>query len=57
MPEILRCSKCGEYSLEHECKCRGECISPRPAKWSAEDKYFKYRMRYKKKYGNHSKRI
>lgn len=45
--KILRCSKCGKYTMN---SCCGECLSPKPAKWSPEDKYGKYRRAYKKKY-------
>ena len=42
--EILKCPKCSEYTLEKECKiCKTPTISPKPAKFSLEDKYGHYR--------------
>lgn len=46
---ILKCGKCGKYTLEKYCGCGGDCLSTRPAKFSLEDKYSKYRLDYKKK--------
>jgi H/ACA ribonucleoprotein complex subunit 3 len=46
--EILRCIKCGNYTMEKICKCGSECLSPKPPKWSPEDKYSRYRLEYKK---------
>ncbi len=48
--EILKCENCSQYTLEKICsKCNGKCLSPRPAKYSPEDKYAVYRLAYKKK--------
>ena len=44
---IFKCLKCGEYGFEKICKCGGECISPKPAKFSPADKYSKYRNKYR----------
>lgn len=46
---ILKCGKCGKYTLEKYCECGGNCFSTKPAKFSPEDKYGKYRLEYKKK--------
>tara|TARA_Y100000310_G_scaffold340574_1_gene436894 strand:- start:9904 stop:10071 length:168 start_codon:yes stop_codon:yes gene_type:complete len=47
--EILRCPKCKNYTLEHECKsCKTETSTTRPAKYSPEDKYGHYRRLAKK---------
>ncbi len=46
---ILKCNKCGKYTLERYCECGGNCLSPKPAKFSPEDKYGRYRLEYKKK--------
>lgn len=45
--KIKRCIKCGAYTLKDTCKCNGECVSPKPAKYSPLDKYSKYRIKYK----------
>jgi len=50
--QILRCNKCGKYSLKKICECGGEFINPKPAKYSKEDKYAKYRLEYKRKSQN-----
>ncbi len=47
--QILKCTRCGKYTLEKHCICGGECLSTKPAKYSPEDKYGKYRLEYKKK--------
>jgi len=49
---ILKCEKCGKYTLENFCDCGGKCLTPKPAKFSPEDKYSKYRLDYKKKTQN-----
>ena len=49
MKHILKCSKCKEYTLKEICpKCGSKSISPKPAKFSPEDKYGKYRRKIKK---------
>ena len=46
---IQRCSEHG-YTLEKECKkCNLETATPRPPKFSLEDKYGDYRRDVKKK--------
>ena len=46
--DILKCNTCGHYSLKKACRqCRGECLSPKPAKYSVEDKWGHYRRMYK----------
>ena len=46
---ILVCPKCSTYTLEQNCqKDNTKTISPKPAKFSIEDKYGKWRREYKK---------
>ena len=45
----MRCDGCMQYTIRGEC-C-GRCVSPKPARWSPQDKYGSYRAEYKKKYG------
>ena len=45
--EILRCPKCSSYALTAQCACGGERLSPKPPKYSPEDKYAAYRRKYK----------
>lgn len=49
MKHILKCVKCGQYTMEEKCpKCGGEATNPKPAKYSPEDSYGKYRREAKK---------
>ncbi|MBR9692591.1 ribosome biogenesis protein [Candidatus Woesearchaeota archaeon] len=48
---ILKCPKCGSYSLKESCDCGEKRISPKPPKWSPEDKYASYRRKYKEQEG------
>ena len=41
---IFKCLNCRSYSLEDSCSgCGGKCVTPRPPKFSLEDKYADYR--------------
>jgi len=46
---LKKCSKCGEYTLnEVACpKCGGAVYTPRPPKFSPDDRYAKYRRALK----------
>jgi len=46
---ILRCIECGSYSMDEKCGCSGKAVSPKPPKYSPEDKYASYRRKIKKK--------
>ncbi len=47
--EILQCSSCNNYTIEKKCKkCNTKTVTPKPAKFSPEDKYGKYRRIAKK---------
>lgn len=53
MTEILKCPKCNIYTLKDICdKCDTKTLSPKPAKFSIEDKQGYYRRLYKKYYKN-----
>lgn len=44
MLHILKCPKCGKYTLSEKCSnCSAKTLSVKPAKYSVEDKYGKYR--------------
>jgi len=46
--KISKCEKCNIYTLKQECpKCKTKTISIKPAKFSPEDKYGKYRRKAK----------
>ena len=44
---ILKCGNCGKYTMNKICKCGGEALTPKPAKFSIEDKYGSYRRKAK----------
>jgi len=48
MLHILKCSDCGAYTLKKSCACGGTAVSPKPPKYSVEDKYASYRRKVKK---------
>ncbi|MBU2561419.1 MAG: RNA-protein complex protein Nop10 [Nanoarchaeota archaeon] len=46
---ILKCQKCGTYTIRDKCQKCGETPVPQiPAKYSPEDQYGKYRREAKK---------
>ncbi len=48
--QILFCKNCHLYTLKQKCyKCNSITITTKPAKFSLEDKYLKYRLIAKKK--------
>ncbi|MBU2639209.1 MAG: RNA-protein complex protein Nop10 [Nanoarchaeota archaeon] len=50
---ILICPKCNNYTLKKTCSnCKTKTISPKPAKYSPEDRFGKYRREYKKNVQN-----
>lgn len=44
--EILKCQKCGVYTLK-KIHCKKKTITTKPPKYSPEDKYGKYRRKFK----------
>ncbi|MBI2106547.1 nucleolar RNA-binding Nop10p family protein [Candidatus Woesearchaeota archaeon] len=50
--EILKCNKCSKYTLKKTCDiCSSQTLSTKPAKYSPEDPYGRWRLKYKKKHG------
>ncbi len=46
--KILKCTACGQYTLREECpKCKAPTVTTRPARFSPEDPYGKYRRALK----------
>ncbi len=45
---ILKCPSCGSYGLSEICSCGEKRLSPKPARFSPEDKYGSYRRAAKK---------
>ena len=42
---MRKCEKCGKYTLKTSCPdCGAESLSPHPAGFSPEDKYWKQRL-------------
>ena len=43
--QLRKCSACGEYTLQDECKkCKGQTVLCHPAKFSPDDKYARLRI-------------
>ena len=47
---ILKCKECKNYTMEKICKCGSEALTTKPSKFSIEDKYGNYRLKYKKEH-------
>ena len=47
MKSILKCENCGKYTLKSVCVCGAKATTPKPAKFSIEDKYGAYRRKAK----------
>lgn len=45
--EILKCNICNSYTLKQE-HCNNKTVTIKPAKYSPEDRYQKYRIKHKK---------
>ncbi len=48
MKHILKCAKCGAYTMNESCRCGGKAVNVKPPKYSPEDKYAGYRRTAKK---------
>jgi H/ACA ribonucleoprotein complex subunit 3 len=50
--EILTCKKCDIYTMKGTCKkCDEKTLTPKPARFSPEDKWGKWRRQAKKEQG------
>ncbi|MBI2651002.1 ribosome biogenesis protein [Candidatus Woesearchaeota archaeon] len=47
MKSILKCESCGRYTMKEACLCGKKALTPKPAKFSIEDKYGNYRRKAK----------
>lgn len=45
---ILKCEKCGKYSMKELCACGGRAVSVKPARYSPDDKYAELRRKVKR---------
>ena len=49
MKHILKCTKCGTYTLKEKCpECGSKCVEPKPPKFSPDDKYADLKRKAKK---------
>jgi len=48
MEDILKCIKCGTFTMKETCACGGKAISTQPAKYSPEFKYQHLRQEARK---------
>ena len=48
MRHILKCNTCGRYTMSEKCSCGNKALNIRPAKFSLEDNYGRYRREVKK---------
>jgi len=49
MKHLLKCQKCGHYTMKEEHDCGGTAVNPKPAKFTLEDKYGRLRREAKQK--------
>ncbi len=47
MARLLRCTACGRYTLSEACPCGGTAASPKPPKYSPEDRFARFRRQAK----------
>ncbi len=47
MKHILKCQKCGAYTMKEKCACEGQAVTTKPQRY-APDKYGKYRREAKR---------
>jgi len=49
MKHILKCTKCGEYTLKETCKCGEQAITTKPPRYTKAS-YGKYRREAKREH-------
>ena len=47
MKHILKCAKCGKYSMKEACSCGSKTFASKPLKYSLGDKFSSYRRKAK----------
>jgi H/ACA ribonucleoprotein complex subunit 3 len=47
MKSIMKCPSCEKYTMKDLCSCGCKVTTPKPAKFSVEDKYGNYRRKAK----------
>lgn len=47
MKRILKCEKCGKYTMNEKCSCGGKAVTVVPARYGPQDRYAEYRRKAK----------
>lgn len=47
MRHILKCAKCGKYTMKEACPCGNKALASKPMKYSPDDKFSGYRRKAK----------
>ena len=47
MKHILKCHKCGKYTMKEVCACGNKTLAAKPFKFSLDDKFSSYRRKAK----------
>ena len=47
MRHILKCAKCGKYTMNDACSCGNKTSAAKPLKFSLEDRFSSYRRKAK----------
>jgi len=47
MQHILKCQRCGKYTLSEKCECGGKSVGVIPVRFSVDDRFAKYRRKAK----------
>lgn len=48
MTHILKCTKCGNYTMKETCSCGGEAVTSRPVRYAVDATTAKYRKMARK---------
>ena len=47
MKRILKCAKCGKYTMKEICSCGNKTLVAKPLKYSPDDRFGSYRRKAK----------
>ena len=47
MKHILKCAKCGKYTMKEVCSCGNNTLVAKPLKYSPDDKFGSYKRKAK----------
>lgn len=48
MRHILKCGKCGSYTMSEKCGCGSKAVTTKPPKYSPDDRFKEYRRKAKR---------